>query len=698
MCYNYLQEIVKSDDSDAGQAAGATKKRNKLQQNTHFKRALDELGLYRDRGFPMHPKMDLLKTLLVQHFGQNLRDAQDAKNSNSKDTKAMVFVESREVVDEIVKVLDSEQPLIRAHKFIGQGTDKRGAKGLAQREQIEVIKRLKCGEFNVLVATSIGEEGLDIGEVDIIVCYDAQKTPIRMLQRLGRTGRQRHGYAHVLLAEEREELNLEKAKTAYKEVQKTIVRDQLELFTDVPRLLPDHIKPKCLEKIMDIEEYVVVERKPKKNEGKQSRTRKRNNDVTEGIPDGITTCFTTAARVHKKARQSKPPRHQQRDFDLAGEDDDIDLDIESGLLINPCHTKSVFLASKQVEFPGLRSSSQGKISSRSEDENAKDEGDTSESTPSPKQVSPCLSPDDDVDHGLDYASEGGCPRQDGNQNMAWLVADDDEPELELQVVRPSTPLSRKQTSVADESVTFISAKTFLRKISPKQALTDIDQSHEILEISSPFDANIKKPCKNELRSALCHGMLPIDLQSSPLKQDGSLLASSPFLAIQKRRRRIDDNDSSATDISSPPRKRLHRRYCQSKSPHNHTKSTRFTINSLVDMDAIHSGDEVSEGTSESCDDVHKSDQDFLQELPETQVSPSYNQTLIYQQSLFSQPPVRQGLPSFVNGPVKRTAFQTKQIKHRQATLPTSSLPESEDYEIGSFIVDDDEEISLKSDD
>lgn len=35
--------------------------------------------------------------------------------------------------------------------------------------------------YNVLVATSVGEEGLDIGEVDMIICYDAQKTPIRMV-------------------------------------------------------------------------------------------------------------------------------------------------------------------------------------------------------------------------------------------------------------------------------------------------------------------------------------------------------------------------------------------------------------------------------------------------------------------------------------------------------------------------------------
>jgi excinuclease UvrABC helicase subunit UvrB len=44
-----------------------------------------------------------------------------------------------------------------------------------------VIKKFKDGEYNVLVATSIGEEGLDIGEIDMIVCYDAQKTPIRMV-------------------------------------------------------------------------------------------------------------------------------------------------------------------------------------------------------------------------------------------------------------------------------------------------------------------------------------------------------------------------------------------------------------------------------------------------------------------------------------------------------------------------------------
>ena len=56
-----------------------------------------------------------------------------------------------------------------------------GKKGLTQKEQIEVVRRFKEGGFNTLVATCVGEEGLDIGEVDLIVCYDVSKSPIRYL-------------------------------------------------------------------------------------------------------------------------------------------------------------------------------------------------------------------------------------------------------------------------------------------------------------------------------------------------------------------------------------------------------------------------------------------------------------------------------------------------------------------------------------
>jgi ERCC4-related helicase len=38
--------------------------------------------------------------------------------------------------------------------------------------QKEVLDAFKAGECNVLVCTSIAEEGLDIGQVDLIVMFD----------------------------------------------------------------------------------------------------------------------------------------------------------------------------------------------------------------------------------------------------------------------------------------------------------------------------------------------------------------------------------------------------------------------------------------------------------------------------------------------------------------------------------------------
>ena len=46
---------------------------------------------------------------------------------------------------------------------------------------MQVIQKFKNGDYNVLVATSIGEEGLDIGDIDLIICYDTSSSPVRMV-------------------------------------------------------------------------------------------------------------------------------------------------------------------------------------------------------------------------------------------------------------------------------------------------------------------------------------------------------------------------------------------------------------------------------------------------------------------------------------------------------------------------------------
>lgn len=103
--------------------------------------------------FQAHPKMDKTVNILVQYYGGKHPDS-DSENSGEgvNESKAMVFVTHREVVDEIVMALDEHKPLIRASKFIGQGATKQGKKGQAQKEQLEVCSFHFGTDFHVLSA------------------------------------------------------------------------------------------------------------------------------------------------------------------------------------------------------------------------------------------------------------------------------------------------------------------------------------------------------------------------------------------------------------------------------------------------------------------------------------------------------------------------------------------------------------------
>ncbi|KAG0146604.1 hypothetical protein CROQUDRAFT_44147, partial [Cronartium quercuum f. sp. fusiforme G11] len=202
--------------------------------------------------FSPHPKMDKMKLLIIEFFLK----AQDEK----KTSRLMVFCHFRDVVTDIVDFLNLEKPLINASAFVGQGIDSKGNKGMSQKQQAEVISKFKSNDFNVLVATSIGEEGLDIGALDCIICYDAQKSPLRMLQRLGRTGRNESGKVIVLMTQGREEHNWEKAKDQYQHVQNALLsKTVLELFDDCERLIPEGIRPIPIDKTLEVQDYIPDE-------------------------------------------------------------------------------------------------------------------------------------------------------------------------------------------------------------------------------------------------------------------------------------------------------------------------------------------------------------------------------------------------------------------------------------------------------
>ncbi|GJE91515.1 DEAD/DEAH box helicase domain-containing protein [Phanerochaete sordida] len=343
-CYDTLKELS-TNVNEVGKQATTKAKSDRFSKDEKLQAVLAELERMRARpgGFGPHPKMDKLKTLLVEHFAQKGLDNAEAGGTGDldSDSRVMVFTSFRQSVELITEALNKDKPLIRAVPFIGQGVDKNGKKGYGQKEQLDIIKRFKAGEFNVLVSTSIGEEGLDIGEIDMIACYDAQKTPIRMLQRIGRTGRKKDGYVHVLLSEEREERNWEKADDDYKNVQRFILRaEALELYGDVERLLPAHIKPECVEMVMEIEEYARVD--PAKARAERlppAKKRARNDDAMRNIPAGASTGFVSVKALLQKGKKRKKAL-EAVDFDHAAESDDDDRDIAAGIL-GPRRTASM---------------------------------------------------------------------------------------------------------------------------------------------------------------------------------------------------------------------------------------------------------------------------------------------------------------------------------------------------------------------
>ena len=115
------------------------------------------------------------------------------------ESRVIVFANYRDTIaslDESLEGLTGVTPV----RFVGQSS-RGGRKGLSAREQVRRLDEFRDGNANVLLATSIGEEGLDIPSADLVIFYEPVSSEIRTIQRRGRTGRKRLGEVIVLIAE-----------------------------------------------------------------------------------------------------------------------------------------------------------------------------------------------------------------------------------------------------------------------------------------------------------------------------------------------------------------------------------------------------------------------------------------------------------------------------------------------------------------
>jgi len=109
--------------------------------------------------------------------------------------KAIIFSQYRDTVNKINN--DLTKAGFKSSIFIGQSSSR--LDGLSQKEQQLILHKFKEGEINFLISTSIGEEGLDIPEVDLVLFYEPIPSAIRKIQRAGRTARLKPGKLIILM-------------------------------------------------------------------------------------------------------------------------------------------------------------------------------------------------------------------------------------------------------------------------------------------------------------------------------------------------------------------------------------------------------------------------------------------------------------------------------------------------------------------
>lgn len=175
-----LRKYLEKLDAEAS-SSSASKASKRLMDDLYMRKTL-----YRVKECEIeHPKLELARKLVSEQL------------KGSPDSRVIVFTNYRDTAEIVVNAL-SAVPGIVPIRFVGQAS-RRKDKGLTQKQQVEVLDKFRAGEYNVLVATSVAEEGLDIPSTDLVLFYEPIPSEIRSIQRKGRTGRQHKGRVIILV-------------------------------------------------------------------------------------------------------------------------------------------------------------------------------------------------------------------------------------------------------------------------------------------------------------------------------------------------------------------------------------------------------------------------------------------------------------------------------------------------------------------
>lgn len=546
------------------------------------------------------------------------------------------------------------------------------------------------------MSTSIGEEGLDIGEVDFVVIYDMPKQSIKLvnvvsyfadsqLQRIGRTGRKRSGNVHVLMSENREDLNWDTAQRTHRDIQEEILHSRnLELFEDVERLLPPGPLPECVEQHMDVDPWDPEDKKRTRKlaaangtTGKVSKApakRKRGAEIPEEAHEGFKSVVELLKKAKKRGKKAVVEEVEDVDEGMSSPDD-----LESLFRQRPHREHAV------------------------------------QETAKPKAMSPPDSDDNEEDDGgpvrhdaLDFINTRGTIQR--RSPLRSSVPSSSSPAKSSEALFMDAPSS--QVIAVDSSPRAPKEGLFLEPPSSQAAgsgnrLTPRTAAaagfSQIVDMSMSDDDDVLNSSPPPSRAMPPPPLPPSVMLDTPLNHKPAATPPScsteptPFPVRRRPATKLVHVSSSETGESpgTRPLQRLRRRHLpNSSSPPlpspapRKRRSKGQSVAHLMDIDAGVSG---SGSSDESDDSENESDRQFAGHFQATQAPRGYNQAAVYAAGLSTQGASRTGLAF---GKRDGNAFLAK--ARRPVVLSQQPRePDSEDeYELGSFICDDDEEMAF----
>ncbi|MFW9928956.1 MAG: ERCC4 domain-containing protein [Candidatus Thorarchaeota archaeon] len=175
-----------------------------------------------------HPKLQRLIEILNKK----------TKNTSSK---IIIFSNFRDTVELLYQELPKAGVICK--KFIGQSSGAKNNKGMSQKEQLQVLDEFKNKNLNVLISTSVGEEGLDVGSCDLVIFYDSVSSIVRSIQRIGRGRKKRSEVIRLIAKSTKDAAMYFGTKKREKEVERFIRIDLPKIFKSEVKSIPhDSIK------------------------------------------------------------------------------------------------------------------------------------------------------------------------------------------------------------------------------------------------------------------------------------------------------------------------------------------------------------------------------------------------------------------------------------------------------------------------